>query len=121
MEFPLIESLAVKDGVVLNAHWHEERYTHTYREYYGGKPEFGLLEKLELQIPEEGYFKLRIAYNKLTKDINISPYEITPIKTLKVVETNQLDYHLKYANREIINQLSTLRGECDDILIINDG
>ena len=120
MEFPLIESLAVKDGVVLNAHWHEERYAKSFQEYYNCKPEKTLLSVLR-QLPFKGYHKLRIAYNKTAQEININPYVTKDIITLKVIEANKIDYHLKFTDRSNINALLTLRGKCDDILIVNDG
>jgi len=121
MAFPLLESLAIDNGIILNARWHEARYAKAYQEYYGLAPEFGLLENITLDIPTLGYFKLRIAYNKTEHEVELTPYHARHIKTLKVVDTQQLDYHLKYTDRTRINELYALRDDADDILIVNNG
>jgi 4-amino-4-deoxychorismate lyase len=39
-----------------------------------------------------------------------------------LVEVNEkLDYHLKYADRSVLTSLSEKRGDCDEILIIQNG
>lgn len=121
MNFPLVESLAINDGIILNAEWHEARYRSAYKEYYGTEPRFVLLDNLTLEIPSKGLFKLRIAYNQSTQNMTISPYKFKDIQSLKMIETNDLDYHLKFTDRTAINELLVLKEASDDILIINNG
>ncbi len=49
------------------------------------------------------------------------PHEYRPVKSLKLVENNEIDYHFKYSDREKLNLLFELRGNCDDILIVKNG
>lgn len=117
----LIESIAVKDGLILNLEWHEHRYHKSYTECFGQEPKLKLLENLDIELPQKGYFKLRIEYSSNEKDFEIQPYDLKDIRTLKAIEDNSIDYHLKYANREVLNTLYKQRGSCDDILIIKNG
>ena len=119
--YPLLESLAIHDGKVQNLSWHEKRYNASFKELFGKVPKLELLDDIDIQLPSKGLYKLRIAYCDKQKDVEITPYLRKPITTFKVVETQQLDYHLKYANREKINELFALRQDCDDVLIINNG
>ena len=118
---PLIESIAVKDGELLNLKWHEERYQKSILALYGHQAVNPLLEGCEINIPAKGYYKLRIAYSDAKKEWTLSPYSAAIINTLKVVEDNNINYHLKYSDRKHLNQLFDLRGVCDDILIIKNG
>lgn len=117
----LVESIAVKDGVILNLEWHENRYQKSYDELFGQKPELKLLESLAIELPQVGYHKLRIEYNSTEKSFDVQAYQLKNIKTVKAVEDNSIDYHLKYANREVLNTLYKQRESCDDILIIKNG
>ncbi len=120
-EYQLSEALAVKDGIILNAEGHEARYRRAYKELYGCQPQQDLLENLELTLPQSGYYKLRIVYDSTNKKAEIVPYRAKNINTLKIVETSGIDYHLKYVNRFVLNNLLTSQGDCDDIIIINNG
>lgn len=117
----LSEALAVRNGIILNPEGHEARYKRSYEEFYGHQPELGLLEGLKLTLPPSGYYKMRIVYNESDKKVDIAPYTPITIKTLKIVEVSNFDYHIKYSDRSAINELLALRGEYDDILIINNG
>ena len=43
------------------------------------------------------------------------------IKSFKVVQCDEIDYSLKYADRSLLNELFSLREEHDDILIVKNG
>lgn len=116
----LVESIAVKDGNILNLEWHEFRYHKSYTEYFGHKPSLRLMENLDIELPKSGYHKLRIEYNSNEKNFDVQPYQPKSINTLKVVEDNAIEYHLKYADRMALNILFELRDGCDDILIIKN-
>lgn len=81
-----------------------------------------------LTIPPElsqGVVKCRIVYDcDQVYDISFSRYLLpsrSTLSSLKIVECPTLDYHLKYEDRSGINRLMSLRGECDDILITQNG
>lgn len=117
----LVESIAVKNGEILNQEWHEKRYMASYAEYFGKKPKKLLLEDLDLVIPDNAYYKLRIEYSENEKIVALQPYVIKPIESLKIIEHNSIDYHLKSVNRTLLNQLYAQRGNSDDILIVKNG
>lgn len=118
--YPLIESLAIKNGVILNRTQHELRYYKSYQAFFGHTPSSLLLEHLEITLPPIGYFKLRILYNEKKKQSEIIPYQKTAINTLKMVCHDSINYHLKYTDRSVLNQLYQQKDKLDDILIIKD-
>ena len=80
--------------------------------------------KNSILIPESqqtGLFKIRVIYGQTIEKIEIEPYQLRSIKSLKVVHHENIDYHLKYTNRQILQELFAQRGDCDDIIIIKNG
>jgi len=78
----------------------------------------------EITVPENctsGIFKVRVLYGPAIDKIEIEPYIFRKIESLKVVHHESIDYHLKYTDRQILQELFAQRGDCDDIIIIKSG
>ena len=65
--------------------------------------------------------KCRLTYDTEIRCIELEPYTPKIIRSLRMVEDNTIDYHLKYADRSRLNALAALRGEADDIIIVRNG
>ncbi len=117
----LVESIAIKDGVILNLEWHEKRYQASYAEYFAKKSAHSLFDNLKLDLPTKGYYKLRIEYSEYERKTEFQPYSIKSIDSLKIVEDDYIDYHLKSTDRKRLNELFAQRADGDDILIIKNG
>jgi 4-amino-4-deoxychorismate lyase len=85
-------------------------------------------EKIELKnvllIPEHcksGIYKVRVSYDQTIKQIDFDSYSYRNIQSMKVVHHESVDYHLKYNDRQILQELFAQRGSCDDIIIIKNG
>jgi len=120
--YPLVESLKLKDGIVPNLEYHNQRMNRSKTELFPGSSEVDL-EK-EIKIPEvfhKGVFKIRVKYDQLIRKIEIEPYSYRSIQSLKVVHHESIDYHLKYTDRQILQELFAQRGNCDDIIIVKNG
>lgn len=119
---PLVESLKLKDGVLYNLEYHQERLNYSLNELFPHSNAIDLAG--EIIIPEEchkGIFKVRVSYGPTVDKVEIEPYAFRMIQNLKVVHHNSIDYHLKYSERRILQELFTERGEDDDIIIIKNG
>jgi len=118
----LVESLKLKDGVVQNLEYHQSRMNHSMEELFPNAPTINL--ETSISIPENcasGVFKVRVLYGSSVKEIEIEPYHFRTIQSLKVVHHESVDYHLKYTDRQILQELFARRGDCDDIIIIKNG
>ncbi|MFY9150881.1 MAG: aminotransferase class IV [Prolixibacteraceae bacterium] len=118
----LLESLKLKDGQIQNLEFHQNRLNRSIRELF---PE---AEKINLgsviSIPENcksGVFKVRVLYRGSVEKIEIEPYHFRTIESLKVVHHESIDYHLKYSDRQLLQELFARRGTCDDIIIVKNG
>jgi 4-amino-4-deoxychorismate lyase len=118
----LIESIKVLDGKFYNLFYHEQRMVQSLEKLCGIEEEINLERLLnELEVPQSGLFKCRIEYDESSKAVEFFPYVPKPIRSLRIVEHNRIDYSFKYKNRSAIDKLFAQRKDCDDILIIKRG
>ena len=111
-----IETIKVIDGKVNNLSYHQQRVLRTIN------------KTIDLPLPQfpddtKGIMKYRIVYDSTGKivDVSTSPYTLRAIHSLHIIFDNAIDYSSKYAERSILNNLFSMRGDADDILIIKDG
>ncbi len=118
----LIETIKCADGRLFNLDFHQRRFDIAREESFGIHQQISL--DTQIQIPEKckaGLFRCRIVYAEQIENTEFIPHQIRQINSLKLVEDNEIDYHLKYADRKRLNELFKLRSNCDDILIVKNG
>lgn len=115
-----IESIRVCDSKFCSLEWHLRRMRQTIAYW-----QYPLdLSILSWQVPEElgsGIFKCRIVYDSKIREMTYSPYQPRIIRSLKLVDGDELDYAFKYEDRSVIMRLLQLKESCDDILITKGG
>lgn len=114
-----IESIKIEDGVVYNLEYHQRRYEEVVRSLK--KIPLSLADYIEIP-KERGVWRCRVLYDadEILK-VEYFSYSVRKIESLKIVESDALDYSKKYADRGELDKLFLQRGECDDILIVVDG
>jgi len=120
--YPLVESIKLKDGVIQNLEYHQSRLNRSMEELFPLVEKIDLLK--EISIPEEyksGTYKIRVLYLDTVVKVEIEAYQFRSIQSLKVVSHESVDYHLKYTDRQILEELFSQRGDCDDIIIVKNG
>ena len=118
----LFESIKLKDGEYSNLFYHEQRMNRSLNVMYGWQGNVDLKEFLgNVKNPRQGLYKCRILYDNRTKEVEFSPYQVRPVRSLRIIEHDQISYELKYNDRKAINELFELRKDCDDILIVKRG
>lgn len=118
----LVESLKLKNGKIQNLEYHQARLNRTMAELFPEKAKIEL-EKV-IHIPKDymsGIFKVRVLYGETIEKIDIEPYTFRTIQSLKVVRHERIDYHFKYTDRQILQEMFSQRGDCDDIIIVKNG
>ncbi len=120
--FQLFETIKCDNGILFNMEIHQARFDNAFREYFKTSPKINLLECIEIpEFAKVGLFRCRVTYSQQIEKIEFFPHQYRKIKSLKLVDDNSIDYRFKYANRERLQQLSDKRGDCDDILIVQNG
>ncbi|KGQ31291.1 aminotransferase class IV family protein [Gallibacterium anatis] len=128
MNFPLFETLCIENGQVQNLALHQQRYENSLREFYAGQPYkiFSLAKILQkntalwanLQSP---IIRCRIDYNATQYHLQCFSYQRKTYQRFQPVICDDIDYHLKYSNRAIFNELLKQKGDCDEIIIVKQG
>lgn len=118
----LVETVRIENGIPQNVGFHNERILRSLYGIYGLKiaPDLNNI----IKVPEfaiTGIFKCRVLYDNKTTRVEFLPYKIRTVRSLKIVTAENICYPYKYEEREKINVLFAMRGDCDDILIIKNG
>ena len=115
----LLESIRLVDGQVPLLHRHQARVDRSRQRYYAKSPAFKLAAVLEeMDLPSTGVHKIRLLYRAGLEHSEVLPYTVRPVRSLRVVEADELQYARKYADRSAIEKLYNRRENCDDILIV---
>lgn len=118
----LIESIKVLNGALLNLSYHEERMQWSLSQLFNRKEPVNLSTLIEREgIPPKGCYKCRVEYDDAFAAVSFTPYEVRPVRTVKIVEDDEISYAYKFADRSVINRLFDMRGDCDDVLIVRRG
>lgn len=116
-----LESIAIEDGQIQRLSWHQQRVTQTLSTYHKGTT-IDLYASIREQAEQQmGRVKCRLLYDHEVTGVHFAPYSPRLIRTLKVIENNDILYPFKFADREAINSLFEQRGDCDDIVIVQNG
>ncbi len=112
------ETIKIEDGKIFNLNYHIARMRRTVKGCYDELTESYIASLID--IPHKGLFKCKIIYGDVINKIEVTSYFAREIKFLKIVEDNELIYDSKLVDREDINSLYSLRGECDEIIIVQN-
>lgn len=118
----LLETIKLEDGQLFNLDYHNRRMNAARRELFGSIPPIDLKEII--QVPEtciDGLYRCRIVYSKEIESIEFIPQQERSFTSLKLIHTDKIDYHLKYADRTSLNMLYAQRGQADEIIIVCNG
>jgi 4-amino-4-deoxychorismate lyase len=119
--FQLLESICLNNGVFRNLEYHKSRMQNSALALFNVKHSFDLSDLEQGSFPTVGLFKVRVVYDSQIRSVEILPYEIRPVKSLKIVYDNDINYDHKYLDRTKLEYLYSLRESADDILIVKNG
>jgi 4-amino-4-deoxychorismate lyase len=131
----LFETIKIENAVICNPEWHLRRIAESLEKVFGDnqptvttgndinheRSPLTLFEELEhLCLPKELH-KCRVVYNAGIVDIQITPYYRITLNRFRLVECNTISYPFKFTDRQKLEQLFTLRGKADEIIIVKNG
>lgn len=108
-----IETIKIVNGIPMNIDCHADRMRSTS----------GLMMP-EIVVPDsfcDNVIKCRILYDSEISEISFSAYTTPKIRSLAIIESPDIEYSKKYADRRSIDNLFNKRGAKDDILIVRNG
>lgn len=119
-QFPLFETLLIKDGIPQNIAYHQQRFNLACREFFKVDPFLNLIEVIIPPIMNcDEILRCRLDYNQSDYQVNFFTYKPKQITEFQVIETQQLDYQFKYRDRTFFQSLPT--NEQREVIIVNNG
>ncbi|MDH5399977.1 MAG: aminotransferase class IV [Cyclobacteriaceae bacterium] len=118
-----IESIKVSQGKPGLLELHQERLDRTYNKFFPKATPPCLRKMIALpdNLPINIVYKCRVVYGKTIENVSYTPYVLRPVKQLKIVHADDLDYSFKYEDRKALQRLFETRGDADDVLIVKNG
>ena len=122
--YPVLETLALIDGIIQNPYFHQQRIAKVQEELYGNHPN---LDKIDISKEVEHGFnswiihnpppkpwresitpkiKVRVLYGAHLGPIEFQWYHRPDYTNALILSVPPVDYHIKWANRTWFNQVS---------------
>ena len=120
----LLETIRFEHGEFSNLIFHQNRMNNSRKALFNCKDEINLpkiLKESSWEVYDNGLYKCRVIYNSEVTKIEFILYNISDVKSLKLVSCDDIDYSHKYLDRSQINKLLTYKGSSDDIIIVKKG
>jgi len=118
-----IETLKIQNARAFHIELHNERLNATRKQFFGEGDEIDLSDTIEniSDLDSEKTYRFTVEYGQKIEKTRIIEYTVPLIKSLKVVEDDQIDYSFKYADRSKLDSLFGKRENCDNIIIVKQG
>lgn len=118
----MLETLKIWNGRPCNIHFHNERMLASIQELFGVKSCIDLHGAVNVpDMHQKGLVKCRVIYGDRIHRVEFQSYQKKPVRSLRMVVDNNIDYSYKFEERGDLERLYGLRGDCDDILIVKNG
>jgi len=117
----LLESIYLNNGVLRNLAYHEARMRHSSGVVFNSSQSIDLSVLKYESLPSMGLHKVRVVYDTQIRSIEIIPYEIRSVKSLKLVYADDVSYDHKFLDRTRLESLYSNRTNADDVLIVKNG
>ena len=114
----LLETIKCEEGIVHNLSYHQTRCDMSRKELYDSTDSLDL--HALLSPPKKGLYRCRILYARAIHSIEYIPYRPKELKHFKIVSSS-IDYHLKYAQRDIFTRLLEQHNDVDEVIIEKNG
>ena len=124
MRLQFVETIKIKDGKVIGLPYHQARLERTIRHFFPSLAvtDMPCLEDVVMAKKDMGFFKARVVYGgDGIEEVSYAPYTMREIRSLKVVEADDIDYSYKSTDRSELNRLAAQKGECDEVIIVKNG
>lgn len=117
-----IETIKVSDGQYELPDMHLQRIQDTCMQYYGrSRKTDDILAVLKTVYNKNETYKLTIRYDLNSFTTEAIPYRKRLINHLVLIESNEIDYSLKYADRSQLEKCKNKAGTNNECIIVKHG
>ena len=117
-----VETICIEDGKARHLPYHVDRMNRTIRQFFPHLPVVAEADLLP-QIPQEaGLQKARVVYSaEGITERTFAPYALRTIKSIALVEDNDIDYAWKSTDRTPLTRQREKVPQADEVIIIKNG
>ena len=96
----LVETIRIENGMPVNLEFHNNRLNRTVRDLFGEQTALDIQQKIKVpSFAGKGIFKCRVEYDSDIRKVEFIPYHVKPVRSLKLIENNNIEYSYKFADR----------------------
>ena len=118
----LFETLAINNGRILNLDYHNRRFKQGQLFLHCQTMIDDVADIIHIDDDfKDNLIRCRITYDKHGIKVQYFDYIPKNIQSFKLIECNYIDYTYKYDDRNLLNDLLSQKGDCDEIIIIKNG
>ena len=116
-----VETMCAVNGIIELIDYHNERLNRTRHELFGCN-DIIVLNDIIHPDNSVGCLKVRVVYDASgVTEVSYSPYTPKKIHYLRIVTDDDIDYRYKSTNRTRLQSLASMKGDCDEVLIVRNG
>jgi 4-amino-4-deoxychorismate lyase len=120
--FSFLETICIQNGQAQHLDFHQMRVNETFEQFFAEWEPFDVEELVaEQSLPKEGIHRLRITYQEDPETIEILPYTKKEINRFALVDTGEIDYGFKWAERSFFQSFLDAHPEADEVIFVKDG
>lgn len=120
--FSFLETICISNGQAQHVDYHQMRVNETFDAFFPEWEPFDVQEEIEkIELPKEGIHRLRITYNEDPQNIEVLTYVPKIVKTFALVDSGEIDYGFKWAERGFFQSILDAHPEADDVIFHKDG
>src|SRR5512136_1970009 len=117
----LIESVKICNRQLYNIDAHNNRVSYSRRAVFALENKLDLRDHIKLpDTLDNGLYKCRVIYAEKVHKVEFLPYTPKPVRTLRIVHSDVIQYQYKLLERSCIDVLFQ-DANADDILIVKQG
>ena len=120
--FAFLETICINEGRAQHLDFHQMRMNDTFDAFFPEEEPYDIQAEIaEHALPLAGMHRLRMIYSDEEISIEILPYTAKNIAKLTLVDTGEIDYVHKWADRTFFKTIVDAHPHADEVLFVKDG
>ena len=120
--FAFLETICINEGRAQHLDFHQMRMNDTFDAFFPEEEPYDIQAEIaEHALPLAGMHRLRMIYSDEEISIEILPYTAKNIQKLTLVDTGEIDYAYKWADRTFFKTIVNAYPHADEVLFVKDG
>ena len=117
----LFETIKVAQNALLDLDYHRARVNRSRCRLFSANDEWDLRSLIQLpELDPDVVYKCRFVYGEKVQSVEVQPYVMRTVRTLKLVECPAIEYSLKYADRSSLDKVKQENPSYDDVIFVQN-